>query len=121
MWLGGRAQTGARCRQFSFKGASVFCALPDASLCCTRYCSEASKQTRLNKFSGSAAISSADYFGDGDGGPRSQPSGDMDLSAADLVNRLSVQAQQDLASMKQMGSKLLGLGSKLMSDLGRGY
>ncbi len=88
-------------------------------------CSEYERKAKLDQFQGSSAISSADYFGDGPKAGGRTPSGDMDLSASDLVNRLSVQAKQDLQSMGQLagnvGSKLYGLGSKLMSDLGRGY
>jgi ADP-ribosylation factor GTPase-activating protein 2/3 len=92
-------------------------------------------QSKLNRFQGAAAISSNDYFdrdgsggGGGGGGGSSMargPSGDMDLTAADLVNRLSFQAKQDLDSMKQLagsvGQTLTGMASKFMSDIGRGY
>ncbi|XP_057416849.1 probable ADP-ribosylation factor GTPase-activating protein AGD8 [Lotus japonicus] len=69
----------------------------------------------LSKFSGSNAISSADLFGD---------SGDnsIDLSASDLINRLSFQAQQDISSLKNIagetGKKLSSLASTLMTDFG---
>jgi ADP-ribosylation factor GTPase-activating protein 2/3 len=57
--------------------------------------SEYEKQSKLNRFQGAAAISSNDYFDrdDSSGLKRggSFASGDMDLSAADLVNRLSFQ------------------------------
>lgn len=60
---------------------------------------EAERRDRLNKFSGASAISSADYFGRADsrggvGGSGSMGpagSGDLDISAADIVNRLSFQ------------------------------
>jgi hypothetical protein len=58
-------------------------------------------QDRLKKFSGATAISSADYFHNGESGgadgeacSRSSGGGssnDIDISAADLVNRLSLQ------------------------------
>ncbi|XP_004300238.1 PREDICTED: probable ADP-ribosylation factor GTPase-activating protein AGD8 [Fragaria vesca subsp. vesca] len=69
----------------------------------------------LQKFSGSAAISSADLFGDrGDDIP-------LDLTASDLINRLSFQAQQDISSLKNIagetGKKLSSLASNLMTDL----
>ncbi|KAG1671484.1 hypothetical protein FOA52_003142 [Chlamydomonas sp. UWO 241] len=72
-------------------------------------------KARNERFAGSTAISSSDYFGDGTGGSGSGPgggrrgeSGDLDLSAADLVNRLSVQAQQDMQAVRDMASKALG-------------
>ncbi|KAM1172763.1 hypothetical protein ACFX2I_022819 [Malus domestica] len=72
-------------------------------------------QTSLQKFSGSAAISSADLFGDrGDNSA-------IDLTASDLINRLSFQAQQDLSSLTNIagetGKKLSSLASNLMTDL----
>ncbi|GAX79406.1 hypothetical protein CEUSTIGMA_g6847.t1 [Chlamydomonas eustigma] len=92
--------------------------------------SDFEKQSRLNKFHGAAAISSSDYFGNGnnehvDRSAGRVPSGDMDLSAADLVNRLSMQARQDLNSMKEIAGNvsqtLTGFASKFISDIGRGY
>lgn len=69
----------------------------------------------LQKFSGSAAISSADLFG------RGSDNSNLDLSATDLVNRLSFQAQQDISALKNIagetGKKLSSLASNLMSDL----
>ncbi|KAL6176004.1 hypothetical protein ACLB2K_052640 [Fragaria x ananassa] len=68
----------------------------------------------LQKFSGSAAISSADLFGDREDIP-------LDLTASDLINRLSFQAQQDISSLKNIagetGKKLSSLASNLMTDL----
>ncbi|XP_015085589.1 probable ADP-ribosylation factor GTPase-activating protein AGD8 [Solanum pennellii] len=67
----------------------------------------------LKKFSGSSAISSADLFGD-DG--RS----DLDLTAGDLINRISFQAQQDMSSLKNIagetGKRLGSFASTLISD-----
>ncbi|XP_006366246.1 probable ADP-ribosylation factor GTPase-activating protein AGD9 [Solanum tuberosum] len=67
----------------------------------------------LKKFSGSSAISSADLFGDDD---RS----DLDLTAGDLINRISFQAQQDMSSLKNIagetGKRLGSFASTLMSD-----
>ncbi|XP_004244392.1 probable ADP-ribosylation factor GTPase-activating protein AGD9 [Solanum lycopersicum] len=67
----------------------------------------------LKKFSGSSAISSADLFGDDD---RS----DLDLTAGDLINRISFQAQQDMSSLKNMagetGKRLGSFASTLISD-----
>ncbi|XP_050376137.1 probable ADP-ribosylation factor GTPase-activating protein AGD8 [Argentina anserina] len=71
-------------------------------------------QASLQKFSGSAAISSADLFGDRGDIP-------IDLTASDLINRLSFQAQQDISSLKNIagetGKKLSSLASNLMTDL----
>ncbi|XP_009791287.1 putative ADP-ribosylation factor GTPase-activating protein AGD8 [Nicotiana tabacum] len=67
----------------------------------------------LQKFSGSSAISSADLFGNDD-------RADLDLTAGDLINRLSFQAQQDISSLKNIagetGKKLGSLAATLMSD-----
>ncbi|KAJ8555138.1 hypothetical protein K7X08_012634 [Anisodus acutangulus] len=67
----------------------------------------------LQKFSGSSAISSADLFGQDDGA--------FDITAGELINRLSFQAQQDMSSIKNIagetGKKLTSLASNLMSDL----
>ncbi|KAL1332235.1 hypothetical protein HN51_061079 [Arachis hypogaea] len=69
----------------------------------------------LSKFSGSSAISSADLFGE------SRANSGADVSASDLINRLSFQAQQDISSLKNIagetGKKLTSLASNLMSDL----
>ncbi|KAJ8448466.1 hypothetical protein Cgig2_022094 [Carnegiea gigantea] len=63
---------------------------------------------------GSAAISSADLFGN-------NSDSSLDISASDLINRISFQAQQDLSSLKNIagetGKKLGSLASTLMSDL----
>ncbi|KAK9275993.1 hypothetical protein L1049_023269 [Liquidambar formosana] len=72
-------------------------------------------QVSLQKFSGSAAISSADLFGNNMDNPS------IDLTAGDLINRLSFQAQQDISSLKiiagETGKKLTSLASTLMTDL----
>ncbi|CAL0330838.1 unnamed protein product [Lupinus luteus] len=69
----------------------------------------------LSKFSGSAAISSADLFGD------SRNNSSIDITASDLLNRLSFQAQQDISSLKgiagETGKKLSSLASSFMTDL----
>ncbi|KAK7250651.1 hypothetical protein RIF29_33207 [Crotalaria pallida] len=69
----------------------------------------------LSKFSGSTAISSADLFGD------SRDNSSIDITASDLINRLSFQAQQDISSLKDIagetGKKLSSLASSLMTDL----
>ncbi|GLC33095.1 hypothetical protein PLESTB_000370900 [Pleodorina starrii] len=87
---------------------------------------EYERQARLSKFQNAASISSADYFGreEGRSGLNSGGmSGDLDISAADIVNRLSFQAKQDMQQMKQMAAaatkKLTGMASKLIGDLNR--
>ncbi|KAL5225971.1 hypothetical protein ABZP36_012610 [Zizania latifolia] len=76
---------------------------------------EKEAQVSLQKFSDSSAISSADLFGH----PTS--SSNVDLSASDLINRLSFQASQDLSSIKNIagetGKKLTSLASNIMTDL----
>ncbi|XP_054823686.1 probable ADP-ribosylation factor GTPase-activating protein AGD8 [Prosopis cineraria] len=71
-------------------------------------------QVTLAKFSGSTAISSADLFGHS-----TDPS--IDITASDLINRLSFQAQQDISSIKNIagetGKKLSSLASTLITDL----
>lgn len=70
-------------------------------------------QVSLQKFSGSASISSADLFGHDD-------NSNLDLSASDLINRLSFQAQQDMSSLKNIagetGKKLSSIASTFMND-----
>ncbi|XP_019161925.1 PREDICTED: probable ADP-ribosylation factor GTPase-activating protein AGD9 isoform X1 [Ipomoea nil] len=69
----------------------------------------------LQKFSGSSAISSADLFG------HDTSRSSTDVSASDLINRLSFQAQQDISNIRNIagetGKKLGSLASSLMSDL----
>lgn len=69
----------------------------------------------LQKFAGSSSISSADLFG------RDRDDSQLDVSAAELINRISFQATQDLSSLKNMagetGKKLTSLASSLMNDL----
>ncbi|GFZ15447.1 ARF-GAP domain 9 [Actinidia rufa] len=64
---------------------------------------------------GSAAISSADLFGD------TTDKSSFDVTATDLLEQLSFQAQQELSSFKTMagetGKKLSSLASTLMTDL----
>ncbi|EYU34145.1 hypothetical protein ABFS82_01G110900 [Erythranthe guttata] len=68
----------------------------------------------LQKFSGSSSISSADFFGN-------DSSSAIDLSASELINKLSFQAQQDISSLKSMagetGKKLSSMASSLLTDL----
>ncbi|WIA20100.1 hypothetical protein OEZ85_005957 [Tetradesmus obliquus] len=96
---------------------------------------ESERQARLSRFSGAAAISSDAYFnradgsysgnpgsGGGSGGPP-PPGADMDISAAELVNRLSFHAKQDMEQVKQIASgavnKLANMAGRFMNDLSR--
>ncbi|KAL0446368.1 UNVERIFIED_CONTAM: putative ADP-ribosylation factor GTPase-activating protein AGD8 [Sesamum latifolium] len=67
----------------------------------------------LQKFSDSLAISSAELFG--------HDSSYSDLTASDIINRLSFQAQQDISSLKNIagetGKKIGSLASTILSDL----
>lgn len=71
-------------------------------------------QVSLQKFSSSSAISSADLFGDSSDSA-------LDVSASDLINRLSFQAQQDISSLKNIagetGKKLSSFASAFINDL----
>ncbi|KAL0288869.1 UNVERIFIED_CONTAM: putative ADP-ribosylation factor GTPase-activating protein AGD8 [Sesamum angustifolium] len=68
----------------------------------------------LQKFSGSSAISSAELFGN-------NSSSSIDLTASELINKLSFQAQQDISSLKNIagetGKKISSLASTLLTDL----
>ncbi|EAY92635.1 hypothetical protein OsI_14379 [Oryza sativa Indica Group] len=79
---------------------------------------EKEAQMSLQKFAGSSSISSADLFG-----RRDMDDSNLDLSAADLINRISFQASQDLSSLKNMagetGKKLTSIASNFISDLDR--
>lgn len=72
-------------------------------------------QISLQKFTSSTAISSADLFG-----PDAKDS-HLDVTAADLINRLSFQASQDISSLKNIagetGKKLTSIASSLINDL----
>ncbi|XP_062213059.1 probable ADP-ribosylation factor GTPase-activating protein AGD9 [Phragmites australis] len=78
---------------------------------------EKEAQLSLQKFAGSSSISSADLFG------RDVDNSNVDISAADLINRISFQASQDLSSLKDIagetGKKLTSLASNFISDLDR--
>ncbi|CAN6486661.1 unnamed protein product [Victoria cruziana] len=72
-------------------------------------------QVTLQKFSGSAAISSAELFG------QSRNDSPLDLTARELINRISFQASQDISSLKDMagetGKKLTSLASSFLTDI----
>ena len=52
-------------------------------------------QARLSRFQGANAISSADFYDNGEGGGSgpARANSDFDVTAGDLVNRLSMQVQ----------------------------
>lgn len=83
---------------------------------------EYEKSAKLSRFQGQAAISSADYFGDGSRGPGGGANVD---SASDLVNRLSFTAKQDLQNLKSMAStaskKFASMAQNFVRDLQGGY
>ncbi|MCL7031904.1 hypothetical protein MKW94_014816, partial [Papaver nudicaule] len=69
-------------------------------------------QASLKKYSSSTAISSADLFGEDDD--------DLELSASDLINKISFQASQDISSLKNIageaGQKLSSFASTFITD-----
>ncbi|KAI3915858.1 hypothetical protein MKX01_026496 [Papaver californicum] len=69
-------------------------------------------QASLKKYSSSTAISSADLFGNDDD--------DLELSASDLINKISFQASQDISSLKNIageaGQKLSSFASTFITD-----
>lgn len=71
---------------------------------------------------GASAISSADYFGDRDGGGGGGDDVDLsDLSPAELITRMSLQARQDMTNLKGMaasaGRLLSGMANTVLSEL----
>ncbi|PKA60024.1 putative ADP-ribosylation factor GTPase-activating protein AGD8 [Apostasia shenzhenica] len=89
------------------------------SISSTQYFGDQSKtndpEISLQKFMGATSISSADLFG------RTSDDSHLDLAAADLINRFSFQASQDLSSLKNIagetGKKLTSLASSFINDL----
>jgi ADP-ribosylation factor GTPase-activating protein 2/3 len=87
------------------------------------------KQSKLAQFQGSQAISSDAYFGresSGGGGGGGVGSGsNMDMTAADLVSKISITAKQDLGQLKDMAgqasAKLSQMAQSFMRDLQGGY
>ena len=62
-------------------------------------------QARLSRFQGANAISSADFYDNGEGGGSvpARAGSDFDITAGDLVNRLSMQVTHyadDLQSLR---------------------
>ncbi|XP_019446996.1 PREDICTED: probable ADP-ribosylation factor GTPase-activating protein AGD8 [Lupinus angustifolius] len=76
---------------------------------------DAEAKVTLSKFSGSSSISSADLFGN------SRDNSSIDITASELLSRLSFQAQHDISSLKDIagetGKKLSSLASSFMTDL----
>ncbi|XP_077235020.1 putative ADP-ribosylation factor GTPase-activating protein AGD8 isoform X1 [Tasmannia lanceolata] len=72
-------------------------------------------QISLQKFSSSTAISSADLFG------QDMDDSQLDLTASDLINRISFQGAQDISFLKNMagesGKKLTSFASNFITDL----
>ncbi|KAH7293062.1 hypothetical protein KP509_28G010200 [Ceratopteris richardii] len=77
---------------------------------------DADSQVRLQKFANSSSISSADFFERNEGADAV-----ADLTASELLSRLSFQASQDMSSLKslagQTGKKLTAIATNLISDL----
>ncbi|PWZ10071.1 CBL-interacting protein kinase 31 [Zea mays] len=77
---------------------------------------EKEAQLSLHKSAGSSSISSSDLFG-----RTNVDDSNLDLSDADLINRISFQASQDLSSLKDIagetGKKLTSFASNFISDL----
>lgn len=75
----------------------------------------AEAQASLQKFSGSSSISSADLFG------HDTSDSQLDLTASDLINRISFQAAQDVSSLKNIagetGKKITDIASSFITDL----
>lgn len=85
------------------------------------------KQQRLSQFQGAGAISSDAYFGREQraSSMSSQGGGNMDMSAGDLVSKISLTAKQDVDAIKQMagqaGAKLSRMAQSFMRDIQGGY
>ena len=94
---------------------------------------DAETTARLARFAGAGAISSSDFYGRESSSPRGggggrRNSGDygydddgLDISAAELVSKMKLQAQQDMAQLKDMASSagrmLSGLANSVMAEL----
>ncbi|KAK9915439.1 hypothetical protein WJX75_009230 [Coccomyxa subellipsoidea] len=87
------------------------------------------KEARLSRFQGATAISSADFYDNGEGpsggGGSSSASTDFDVSANELMSKLSFQARQDFAQVKEVAGaatrKLGSMAQNFMKDLQGGY
>ncbi|KAL3677197.1 hypothetical protein R1sor_027145 [Riccia sorocarpa] len=77
-------------------------------------------QVRLQKFAGSSSISSDDFFDrDEDGGSPSA----VDLTASELMSKLSMQASQDMSTLKSLagetGKKLTSIASNIRTAISK--
>lgn len=83
------------------------------------------KQSKLAQFQGSQAISSDAYFGRESTGGGGGSGSNMDMTAADLVSKISITAKQDLGQLKDMAgqasAKLSQMAQSFMRDLQGGY
>lgn len=79
---------------------------------------DADSQVRLQKFVGSDSISSAQFF---DRDEVNSNASTLDLTASELISRMSMQASEDLSSLKSIagetGRKLTSVASSLLADL----
>jgi len=79
---------------------------------------DADSQMRLQKFVGSDSISSAQFF---DRDEVNSNASTLDLTASELISRMSMQASEDLSSLKSIagetGRKLTSVASSLLADL----
>jgi ADP-ribosylation factor GTPase-activating protein 2/3 len=77
-------------------------------------------QARISKFANSSSISSADFFDRDEGGGSDSPTS-VDISASELMSKLSMQASQDMSTLKNLagetGKKLTSIASSLIADL----
>jgi ADP-ribosylation factor GTPase-activating protein 2/3 len=79
---------------------------------------DSDSQMRLQKFVGSDSISSAQFF---DRDEVNSNASTLDLTASELISRMSLQASEDLSSLKSIagetGRKLTSVASSLIADL----
>eukprot|EP00243_Klebsormidium_subtile_P008841 TRINITY_DN428_c0_g1_i1.p1 TRINITY_DN428_c0_g1~~TRINITY_DN428_c0_g1_i1.p1 ORF type:complete len:444 (-),score=53.61 TRINITY_DN428_c0_g1_i1:206-1459(-) len=82
-------------------------------------------EVRLQRFANSSSISSADFYDDGSGtggagasGNRSQGmDSSLDMTASELMTKLTVQARQDMGQLKNMA----GAASRKFSNLAQSF
>lgn len=83
------------------------------------------QRARLSQFQGSQAISSSDYFGRDEGRGGGGSPADFDVTAGELMSKLSVQARQDMAQIKDIAGsasrKFGDMASNFLKDLQGGY